>query len=205
MKYMFVKTARLFQICNRNMKYCITFIGSRLSTKLLTVIIVVMAVFYRILTLVTRRWPASYLGWFTEASGNLAIDFTTSINVKTSSITPKCLRDFTGKQPHYGPNCDWLASAQMQPKWNVLLQYIYIYITWWRHQMETFSALLVALCAGIHRWFVTSYPDVWCCGLTIYILYISLRFGDIDLNDSRQRFLVLFIFIMLCIYIYVSF
>ena len=28
--------------------------------------------------------------------------------------------------------------------------YIYIYISWWRHQMETFSALL-AIWAGIHR------------------------------------------------------
>ena len=33
--------------------------------------------------------------------------------------------------------------------------------SWWRHQMETFSALL-ALCAGIHRWPVNSpHKDQW--------------------------------------------
>ena len=32
----------------------------------------------------------------------------------------------------------------------VLVQTILWYIPWWRHQMESFSALL-ALCAGIHR------------------------------------------------------
>ena len=40
------------------------------------------------------------------------------------------------------------------------------HVSWWRHQMETFSALL-AICAGIHRsrWFrhtKTSDAELWC-------------------------------------------
>ena len=43
----------------------------------------------------------------------------------------------------------WLGKCHMLPltPWNADIMCIDVYLTWWRHQMETFSALL-ALCAG---------------------------------------------------------
>ena len=48
-------------------------------------------------------------------------------------------------------------------------------LSWWRHQMETFSALL-ALCAGIHRWPVNSpHRGQWRGALMFSLIFVWIN------------------------------
>ena len=75
----------------------------------------------------------------------------------------------------------------------VMMNNIHVDISWWRHRMETFSALL-AICAGIHRFLVNSpHKGQWRGALMFSLLYVwiygwvnSREAGDL-IQDSRFK------------------
>ena len=61
--------------------------------------------------------------------------------------------------------------------------------TWWRHKMETFSALLV-ICAGIHRWLVNSpHSGQWCRALMFSLVFawVNGRVNNREAGDLGRH------------------
>ena len=57
----------------------------------------------------------------------------------------------------------WFYNSHRNPKWNTVILNWGSRISWWRHQMETFSALL-AICAAINRALMFSFICAWIKG-----------------------------------------
>ena len=90
----------------------------------------------------------------------------------------------------------YLCCSQLPPPWLPRCQYpdskdprIEIDVAWWRHQMETFSALL-ALCVGIHRSPVNSpHKGQWRGALMFSLICVRINgwVNNGDAGDLRRQ------------------